>query len=280
MPRTAGLSRTARQAIGYQEVLAYLDGSGAVARRRVRRGRAPHQALRPSPGAVVPAGPPHHLGRGRGESLRCAARPAGIVEPMSTIRLSKLHATGNDFLVHAGDLAECDIAGAARLCDRHRGIGADGLIAAPTGRRRRRLHDGPLQRRRRPRRDERERHALPRVGGRARRPRRRQATRRRHRRRPPRGRRRVSTPSGDVVAATVDMGPVTFDPPSIPLDRAERVRPRSHVSRRHVPRATPPAWGTHTSCCSSTIPRAPGSPRTARTSSTTSASRTARTWSS
>ncbi|HXY91102.1 MAG TPA: diaminopimelate epimerase [Acidimicrobiia bacterium] len=44
---------------------------------------------------------------------------------MSTLRLSKLHATGNDFLVHEGDLpAEA----APLLCDRHRGVGADGLL--------------------------------------------------------------------------------------------------------------------------------------------------------
>jgi diaminopimelate epimerase len=50
---------------------------------------------------------------------------------MSDLRLSKLHATGNDFLVHlaldAGE-AELDPAVVAALCDRHRGIGADGLI--------------------------------------------------------------------------------------------------------------------------------------------------------
>src|SRR5436190_15183278 len=50
---------------------------------------------------------------------------------MSDLRLAKLHATGNDFLVHlaldAGD-AELDPAVVASLCDRHRGIGADGLI--------------------------------------------------------------------------------------------------------------------------------------------------------
>ena len=55
------------------------------------------------------------------------------------MHLSKLHATGNDFLVR---LALDD--GATRstrprvaaLCDRHRGIGADGLITVTPG------HDG------------------------------------------------------------------------------------------------------------------------------------------
>jgi diaminopimelate epimerase len=57
---------------------------------------------------------------------------------MSTIRLSKLYATGNDFLVWSwldddagvrGILAEQAVA----LCDRHRGVGADGLIVVKPG---------------------------------------------------------------------------------------------------------------------------------------------------
>jgi diaminopimelate epimerase len=133
---------------------------------------------------------------------------------MSTVRLSKLHATGNDFLVHAGDLSG-DVA--ARVCDRHLGVGADGLILvlpgtdgadctmalynADGGRAemsgngmrclawvavRAGLGDG--------------KHLTVDTDG---------------------GRRTVDVevePGGDVVAATVDMGPVTFDPPSIPLD--------------------------------------------------------------
>jgi diaminopimelate epimerase len=57
---------------------------------------------------------------------------------MRTIRLSKLHATGNDFLVgswlheHAG-VPTITAAQAAALCDRHRGIGADGLIVVTPG---------------------------------------------------------------------------------------------------------------------------------------------------
>ena len=88
---------------------------------------------------------------------------------------------------------------------------------APPGCRRRRLHDGAPQRRRRARRDERQRHPVPRVGRRPRGARRRRPARRRHRRRPAHV---VSTSSdGDAVRrATVDMGPVTFDPAAIPLD--------------------------------------------------------------
>src|SRR5438046_2084626 len=56
---------------------------------------------------------------------------------MTELRLSKLHATGNDFLVHLGldaDEPELDGAVVAALCDRHRGIGADGLITIGPGR--------------------------------------------------------------------------------------------------------------------------------------------------
>ncbi len=57
---------------------------------------------------------------------------------MST-RLSKLHATGNDFLVWSlleapGADPEVEVTRLARaLCDRHRGVGADGLIVVTPG---------------------------------------------------------------------------------------------------------------------------------------------------
>jgi diaminopimelate epimerase len=50
---------------------------------------------------------------------------------MSELRLVKLQATGNDFLVQLaldGDAPELDAMAVAALCDRHRGVGADGLI--------------------------------------------------------------------------------------------------------------------------------------------------------
>jgi diaminopimelate epimerase len=55
------------------------------------------------------------------------------------LHLSKLHATGNDFLVclaldgNAAATAAVDPRTAAALCDRHRGIGADGLITIGPG---------------------------------------------------------------------------------------------------------------------------------------------------
>jgi diaminopimelate epimerase len=51
------------------------------------------------------------------------------------LRLSKLHGAGNDFLVTvAADARAPDAGVAARLCDRHRGVGADGLITLLPGR--------------------------------------------------------------------------------------------------------------------------------------------------
>lgn len=51
-----------------------------------------------------------------------------------TTRFSKLHATGNDFLVHVAGAggARC-LEAAAALCDRHQGVGADGLIVVGPG---------------------------------------------------------------------------------------------------------------------------------------------------
>lgn len=60
------------------------------------------------------------------------------MEPVSQLRLSKLQATGNDFLVLAdldGAWGEAlDGATRALLCDRRRGVGADGLIRVLPGR--------------------------------------------------------------------------------------------------------------------------------------------------
>jgi diaminopimelate epimerase len=57
---------------------------------------------------------------------------------MTAVRLSKLHATGNDFLVWSWlgpDASGFSITGeqARALCDRHTGIGADGLIIVKPG---------------------------------------------------------------------------------------------------------------------------------------------------
>jgi diaminopimelate epimerase len=58
---------------------------------------------------------------------------------MTAVRLSKLHATGNDFLVWSwlgSEAAEHSVTPeqARALCDRHTGVGADGLIVVKPGR--------------------------------------------------------------------------------------------------------------------------------------------------
>jgi diaminopimelate epimerase len=137
-----------------------------------------------------------------------------------TVALTKLHATGNDFLVALdpdGASALRDGATAAALCHRHTGVGADGLILAAPGRdgadvamtlfnadggiaemsgngirclawaARRAGLGGAAGR------------MVVDTGG---------------------GRRTLELdfgPDGEVVGATCDMGPVTFDPHEIPL---------------------------------------------------------------
>src|SRR3981189_3949239 len=69
------------------------------------------------------------------QSLRSPARAPGNLGAMSTLGLSKLHGAGNDFVVTVapdGRGPGADVA--ARLCDRHVGIGADGLITLLPGR--------------------------------------------------------------------------------------------------------------------------------------------------
>ncbi|HEX6310804.1 MAG TPA: diaminopimelate epimerase, partial [Acidimicrobiia bacterium] len=135
---------------------------------------------------------------------------------MSPLRLSKLHGAGNDFLVAAaGPVLTGEQAVA--LCDRHRGVGADGLILLSPGRdgadcemalvnadggaaemsgngirclawaaNRAGLGDG-------------KRLVVDTAGGR-------------------RELELELDAAGDVAAATVDMGPATFEPAEIPLD--------------------------------------------------------------
>ena len=98
------------EAIGYREVLAHLGGRDPDARRRVRRGGAPHPPLRPPPAGLVPPRPARPLDRRRtARSPTLAADRAGTLGAqrragrgggtVTDLALSKLHATGNDFLV-------------------------------------------------------------------------------------------------------------------------------------------------------------------------------------
>jgi diaminopimelate epimerase len=59
-----------------------------------------------------------------------------VVSVTAPFTLAKIEATGNDFLVHValdGASPRADAASAAALCDRHRGVGADGLITIAPG---------------------------------------------------------------------------------------------------------------------------------------------------
>src|SRR3954463_16742269 len=70
-----------------------------------------------------------------GRALRMA--PPGVLPQIAMVPFSKAHAYGNDFLyVRVADLAGREYGAAARrLCHRHTGIGADGLIVyEPTAR--------------------------------------------------------------------------------------------------------------------------------------------------
>jgi diaminopimelate epimerase len=134
----------------------------------------------------------------------------------TTLHLSKLHATGNDFLVHQ-TREPLDAGAAVALCDRHRGVGADGLLSLLPGgsgadcAMTLRNADG----------------GLAEMSGNGLRCLAYVATREGLGSAEAlivdtaAGRRLVSLergPAGDVVAADVDMGPVTFDPSAIGLD--------------------------------------------------------------
>jgi diaminopimelate epimerase len=133
-----------------------------------------------------------------------------------TVRLAKLHATGNDFLVHEGALPG-DVA--ARLCDRHRGVGADGLVTLLPGSDGADctmvLHNADGGRAEMSGNGMR---CLAWVAVRAG-----LGDGKRLVVATDAGRRVVDVEcdaNGDVVAATVDMGPVTFDPAAIPVKAA------------------------------------------------------------
>jgi len=139
---------------------------------------------------------------------------------MSTIRLSKLHGAGNDFLVTMPSSERAiDASFVARVCDRHLGVGADGLIAVLPGRDgadcTMRLHNADGSRAEMSGNGIR---CLAWVANRAG-----LGDGKRLTVDTDAGRREVELQldtGGDVRGATVDMGPVTFEPAQIPLDAA------------------------------------------------------------
>ncbi len=151
--RPGGISRTARQALGYRELLAHLEEGVPLAEAvdlAVRRTRS----LRPAAAGLVPAGSPYRVVGPVRRSGRChrgpsRERPRGCrgggrmdqhemtptVEPHPPLRLTKHHGAGNDFLVLV-DLDDRSALGpevVRALCDRRFGVGADGVIRILAG---------------------------------------------------------------------------------------------------------------------------------------------------
>jgi len=137
---------------------------------------------------------------------------------MTTIRLSKLHGAGNDFLVSMpSSEREVDDSFSARVCDRHRGVGADGLIVVLPGRDgadcTMRLYNADGSR------AEMSGNGIRCLAWAANRAG--LGDGKRLTVDTDAGRREVELEldaGGDVTGATVDMGPVTFEPAEIPLD--------------------------------------------------------------
>ena len=157
--------RTASRALGYQQVVAALDGCGPYSRgdlgAAARGHGARHPAVRPPAAVLVPPRPSDRLARPGAGPAR--ARPS-YPGSMTGIPFTKGHGTQNDFVVLPDPDGTLDLTAArvAALCDRRRGLGADGVLrvvrwAALRGRRlpgraRRRVVHGLPQRRRQRRR--------------------------------------------------------------------------------------------------------------------------------
>ncbi len=143
-----GLSKTARQALGYRELLSHIEEdvplesavdlavqrTRAYARRQVAWFRRD-----PRIGVVGPGGQPGRFDRGplrrrprgRGQGGRLGHSTMSPSTPTSRrLDFTKHHGAGNDFLVLV-DMADAwpiDPALGRALCDRRFGVGADGVI--------------------------------------------------------------------------------------------------------------------------------------------------------
>ena len=154
-----------------------LQGAARPPRRRrspsTRRSTSPSAAPAASPAAsgpgsaAIPASPGSTPTPGRPTGTSSWTRLRGGRRLDDRMRLTKHHGLGNDFLVllDLDGTRPVSPEEAAALCDRRTGLGADGLLRATAG------TDGAdvtmelLNADGSPRRDERQRHPLPRPGG-------------------------------------------------------------------------------------------------------------------
>ena len=188
--RPGGLSRTARQALGYRELLAHLedglplDEAVDLAVQRTRAFARRQRAWFRRDPRIVWLDPDGRSGRTRSSvqaSGSGARRATAVGEWTSTtmtpptrpspLALTKHHGAGNDFLVlvDLDDRRASTPAWSGPCATAGSGSGADGVIRVLAGTAGRPGH-GPRQRRREHRRDDRQRDALPGPGGGPRRP--------------------------------------------------------------------------------------------------------------
>ena len=127
---------TASRALGYAQVIAALDeGGGAEALAdRARAHIHRHPPLRAPAAVLVPPRPPHSLARRR--RLQATSRTrcgCGGTYP-DQVKFAKGHGTQNDFVLLPDPQARLTLspAAVAALCDRRRGLGADGVLRVTT----------------------------------------------------------------------------------------------------------------------------------------------------
>ena len=129
---------TASRALGYRQVLAFLDGE-ITEEEAYAADRHGHPPLRPAPGLLVSPGPADPLARPRstgsgppGQRVARRIAPGARLRPVRRWSFSKGHGTQNDFVLLLDREAMLDVGPAEvrYLCDRHAGLGADGLLRA------------------------------------------------------------------------------------------------------------------------------------------------------
>ena len=128
---------TASRALGYAQVLAALDAGRTTTDSREARELTfiGDPSLRAPAALVVPPRPPHHWLDGAAPGQRATRSLAALAATYpEQVKFAKGHGTQNDFVV----LPDLDAglrltpAAVAALCDRRRGLGADGVLRVTT----------------------------------------------------------------------------------------------------------------------------------------------------